>query len=140
MVSKTTKGRVLSAGAVIVFAIAGYFVSYRISLPVFIPYFNDGHEVSDPRPGDYTALFNANDDFDIVLIGSEDCPACEATRNWLAGRRIAFIELELPDDPKAIDLMQRLEVNVIPVVFSRRILIFGYSPEVFDAEFKHLGR
>jgi glutaredoxin len=76
----------------------------------------------------------------VVIYGADWCEACDTAKEYLARRRIPFVERDVDQDPKAQAAMEATvaaaglaPVPGLPVLDVRGTVTFGFMPCVVDA-------
>jgi glutaredoxin-like YruB-family protein len=71
----------------------------------------------------------------IVLYSTPWCPHCREAREYLTGRDIPFVELDVESDEEALDrLVTKYETKRVPliVIGDDEAVIKGFTPELFE--------
>jgi glutaredoxin len=53
----------------------------------------------------------------IQVLSASWCNACSTVKQFLAANKIKFVERDIDDDPEAKEIMNRLKLRSIPVVY-----------------------
>lgn len=87
--------------------------------------------------GDYSSRFHDPAET-LILYGTSWCPACKATRKFLAERKIKYIDVDIEKSPQATKEYSALGKNAIPVLLFRDRTIVGFESKLItDALEKH---
>jgi glutaredoxin 3 len=79
----------------------------------------------------------------IVLYSTPWCPHCREAREYLTGRNIPFVELDVETDEEAMDaLVTKYATKRVPLIIigDDEAVIKGFTPEMFENALLGLGK
>ncbi len=82
-------------------------------------------------PGDHAPLLSHRAAA-VSLYGTRHCPPCAAARQHLQAAGIAFNDLDLATDARALDEYRRLAAGAVPLLVTRHGHLVGFRPADID--------
>ena len=70
---------------------------------------------------------------EVILYGSEDCPWCNKTREYLKDKEIEFEERDVKKQSKNMEeLIDKSDQRGIPVIDFKGTIIVGFDKDALD--------
>lgn len=85
--------------------------------------------------GNYAAYY-PNAQTKVVVYGTQSCPYCAKTREFLRAKKIEFADLDVQHSPKAQKEFEQLGGSGVPVVLIGNRRIQGFNQDAFEAALK----
>jgi glutaredoxin len=86
--------------------------------------------------GDYRPILARHGDAPRILLSRTGCPFCDEAKAFLAEKKIPYVLIEGPADPRAKALGTELQVMAVPVLVLPDRHLFGFDPTHWDAQLR----